>query len=58
MEAWHDELGLDQETSDRLAARAGFDVVDVLEQSFGCDVFMENDGTAVAIAEMLFGVGK
>ena len=58
MEAWHDELGLDQETSDYLAARAGFDVVDVLEQSFGCDVFMENDGTAAVIAEMLFGVGK
>ena len=58
LEAWHNELGLDQETSDRLAAWAGFDVVDALEQSFGCDVFMENDGTAAAIAEMLFGVGK
>ncbi|MBT6725878.1 MAG: ROK family protein [Deltaproteobacteria bacterium] len=56
--AWHNELGLDQETSDRLAAWAGFDVVDALEQSFGCDVFMENDRTAAAIAEMLFGVGK
>lgn len=58
LEAWHNELGLDQETSDRLAAWVGFDVVDALEQSFGCDVFMENDGTAAAIAEMLFGVGK
>ena len=58
LEAWHNELGLDQETSDRLAAWAGFDVVDALEQSFGCDVFMENDRTAAAIAEMLFGVGK
>ncbi|MBT7202377.1 MAG: ROK family protein, partial [Deltaproteobacteria bacterium] len=50
LEAWHNELGLDQETSDRLAAWAGFDVVDALEQSFGCDVFMENDRTAAAIA--------
>jgi predicted NBD/HSP70 family sugar kinase len=58
LEAWHDEWGLDQETSDRLAAWAGFDVVDVLEQSFSWDVFMENDGTTAAIADMLFEVGK
>lgn len=37
---------------------ADFNVADVLEQSFDRNVFMENDGTAAVIAEMLFGVGK
>lgn len=58
LEAWHQELGLDRETSQRLAAWAGFDIVAALQRRFGCEVFMENDGTAAAMAEMLFGVGR
>jgi predicted NBD/HSP70 family sugar kinase len=51
-------LRLDQEAFGCLADWVGFDVVDALERSLGCNVLMENDGTAAAVTEMLLGLAN
>jgi predicted NBD/HSP70 family sugar kinase len=58
LESWHEELRLDTETSARLAEWADVNIAETLYSHFGCEVFLENDGTAATMAEMLFGVGQ
>jgi predicted NBD/HSP70 family sugar kinase len=53
--SWRRELGLSRELC---AAWANYDLAAQLRQKLDISVFVENDGTAVAVAELFGGLGK
>lgn len=53
--SWLDELGL---PADSFRQWDNFDFAARLEQEIGLPVIFENDGTAAAIAELFYGVGR
>ncbi|MGH6892326.1 MAG: ROK family protein [Dongiaceae bacterium] len=52
---WRRELGI---TSDAYAAWNDFDIAEELRKATGLPVFVENDGTAAAMAELFQGHGR
>lgn len=55
LNCWLDELSLPRE---QFAGWESYDFAHQLEKHTGIPVFMENDGTAATIAELLYGVGR
>jgi predicted NBD/HSP70 family sugar kinase len=55
MESWHRELGVAPEA---LAGWKGFDLAAALKRRVDLPVFIENDGTAAAAAELFRGHGR
>jgi predicted NBD/HSP70 family sugar kinase len=55
LEAWLNELGLPRAP---FAAWNGINFSDVLGKATGLPIFFENDGTASAIAELFYGIGR
>ncbi|AMN52691.1 N-acylmannosamine kinase [Labrenzia sp. CP4] len=53
--AWLHELGLPQAD---FMKWEDFDLTDALEKATGLPVFSENDGTAAAVAELFYGLGR